>query len=99
MLSLVVADGCEGVIAHNVTLGTYNTNNFLEFIQTKVISNFNRQPFILMDIVTFHKSRKIQEPFEDVGHVYFCLSSYSQFLNATKLIFGHIKNHIRYNDF
>ena len=84
MLSLVVVIDHEGVIAHNIALGAYNTNKFLEFIQTKVISNFNRQPFILMNIVTFHKSCEIQQIFEDVGHVYFCLPSYSQFLNATK---------------
>ena len=31
-LSLVVAVGCERVIAHDVTLGAYNTYKFLEFI-------------------------------------------------------------------
>ena len=31
-VSLVVVVGREGVITHDVTLGAYNTNKFLEFI-------------------------------------------------------------------
>ena len=52
-LSLVVVVGCEGV-----TLGAYNTNKFLEFIQTKVIPSLDIQRFILVNNVPFHKSRE-----------------------------------------
>ena len=70
-LSLVVAIGHEGVIARDVTLGAYNIGKFLEFIQTKVIPNLDRQRFILMDNVPCHKSCEIQQAFKDVGHIYF----------------------------
>ena len=59
-LSLVVAVGCEGVIAHNATFGAYTTYKFLEFIQTKAISGLDRQRFILMENVPFGRSREIQ---------------------------------------
>ena len=49
----MVAIGREGVIAYNVTLGAYHTYKFLE---TKVIPSLDRQRFILMDNVPFHKS-------------------------------------------
>ena len=65
--------GCEGVIAHDVTLGVYNINKFFEFIQTKAIPSLARQRFILKDNVSIHKSREIQQSLEDVGHIYFCL--------------------------
>jgi hypothetical protein len=79
--SLEVAIGREGVIAHDVTLGAYNTNKFLKFFQTRVIPSLDRQTFMLMDNVPFHESREIQQVFEDVGHIYFRLPSYSPFLN------------------
>ena len=34
-LSLVVAVGHEGVIAHNVTLGAYNVDKFLELTRPR----------------------------------------------------------------
>jgi transposase len=80
----VVAVGREGVIALGVTLGAYNIDKFLEFIQTKVIPSLDRQRFIVMDNAPFYRSCEIQQTFEDVGHIYFCLPSYSPFLNATK---------------
>ena len=55
-LSLVVAAGHERVIAHDVTLGAYNTYKFLEFTQVKVNPNLDRQRCILMDNFSFHKS-------------------------------------------
>ena len=42
-VSLVVALGCEGIIAHGVALGAYNIHKFLEFFQTKVIHSLDRQ--------------------------------------------------------
>ena len=30
--------------------------------------------------------------------IYFCLPSFSPFLNVAKLAFGHIKSHVRQND-
>jgi transposase len=91
----VVVVGREGVIAHDVTLGAYNTNKFLEFIQTKVIPSLDEQRFIFIYNVPFHRPRKIQQAFEDVGHIYFHLPSYAPFLNVAKWIFGHIKSHIQ----
>jgi hypothetical protein len=79
---MVVAVGCEGVIVDDVTLGAYNTEKILEFIQTKVIHGLDRQRFILIDTALLHKSREIQQAFEDVGHIYFHLPSYSPFLNV-----------------
>ena len=81
-LSLVATFGHEGVIAYKVTLNTYNTYSFFEFIQTKVIPSLHRQRFILMDNVPFHKSQEIQHGFEDVGHIYFHLTSCNPFLNV-----------------
>ena len=68
-LSLVVAVAREGVIAHNVTLGAYNSCKFLEIIQTKVIPSLHRQRFIPMDNVPFHRPCEIQQAFGDVGHI------------------------------
>ena len=70
--------------ALDITLGAYNANNFLELIQTKVIPSLHRQRFILMDNVPFHKSREVQQAFEDVGHIYFHLPSYSPILNVAE---------------
>lgn len=66
-LSLVVAVGHEGVIAHNVTLRAYNSNKFLEFSQTKVIPSLDRRRF--MDNVPFHKFCNIPQAFEDIGYI------------------------------
>jgi hypothetical protein len=41
----------------------------------------------------FHRSCKIPQAFEDVGHIYFRLPSYSPFLNVAEWVFGHIKSH------
>ena len=79
--------GREGVIAYDVTLGAYNTYQFLKLIQTKVVPSLDRQRFILMDNVPFHKSRENQQAVEDVGHIYFRLPSHSPFLNATKAMY------------
>ena len=93
-LSSVVAVGHEGVIAQDITLGAYNTTKFIKLIHNKVIPSLDRQRFILMDNVSFHRSREIQQTFEDVGHIYFYLPSYSPFLNVVEWVFGHIKNHV-----
>ena len=53
--------GCEGVIAHDVTLGASSTNKILEFIKAKVIPSLHRQKFSLMDNVPFHRSREIHQ--------------------------------------
>ena len=47
-----------------------------------------------MDNVPVHKSREIKQACEEVGHVYFCLPSYRQFLNVVEWVFGHTKNHV-----
>jgi hypothetical protein len=39
----VVAVGCEGIIAHDATLGASNIDTFLAFIQTKVIPSPDKQ--------------------------------------------------------
>ena len=62
-LSSVVAIGREGVIAHDVALGAYNTCKFLEFIHIKVMPSLDKQRFILMDNASFHKSHEIQQAF------------------------------------
>jgi hypothetical protein len=62
-LSLVVAIGREGVIAHDDILGAYNTKKFLKFIQAKVIPSLDRQRFILMDNVVLH-------PFQNKSYVW-----------------------------
>jgi hypothetical protein len=46
----------------------------------------------------FHRFHKIQQAFEDVGHIYFHLPSYSPFLNVSEWIFGHIKSHVQQNN-
>jgi hypothetical protein len=62
-LSLVVAIGREGVIAHNAILCAYNTKKFLKFIQAKVIPSLDRQRFILMDNV-------VLPPFQNKSYVW-----------------------------
>lgn len=57
-LSLVVAVGCERVMAHDVTLGAYDKNKFLEIIQTNVIPSLDRQilpSYIYIDTHTHKK--------------------------------------------
>ena len=49
ILYLVVVVGREGVIAHDVTFGAYNTDKFLEFIRTEVIPSLDEQRFIFID--------------------------------------------------
>jgi hypothetical protein len=68
-LSLVVVISHEGVVAHNVILGAHNTDKSFEFIHTKVIPSLERQRFVLMNNVPFHRFRAIQQAFEDVGHI------------------------------
>jgi pyoverdine/dityrosine biosynthesis protein Dit1 len=58
-LSLVV--GHEGVIAHNVALGAYNTNKFLEFIQTKVHPHGQR-------LVKYNKLLKMLDTSTSIFH-------------------------------
>ena len=87
-LSLVVVLGCEGVIAYDVTLGTYNTNKFLVFIKTKVISSLDRQRFILMNNVPFHKSRETQQGFERCWTQLLPFAIINPFLNDAKWVFG-----------
>jgi len=98
---VVLVVGCERVIVHDITLGAYNTNKFLEFVQTKVIPSLDRQRFILMDNIPFHRFYEIQQAFEDATHIYFHLPSFSPlgpFLNGVEWLFGHIKSHIWHND-
>ena len=73
-LFMVVAIGCERVIAHDVTLGAYNTN---KFIQTKVITSLDRQRFILMENFSSHITCEIQQAFEDDKQIYFHLPSHT----------------------
>jgi hypothetical protein len=48
----------------------------------------------------FHKSREIQQAFEDFGHFYFHLPSLAPFFNhVAQWIFGHIKKHVQWVDF
>jgi hypothetical protein len=93
-----VAVGCEGVIAQDGTLGAYNTYKFYDAFKPGPFLSLDRQRFILMDNVPFDKSRDIQQAFEDVGHMYFYLSSYSPFPNVVEQVFGHIKRILRHNN-
>ena len=73
-LILVVVVGSDWLIAHDVTLGAYNTN---KFIQTNVITGLNRLRFILMEKVTFHITCELQQAFKDDGQIYFHLPSHT----------------------
>jgi hypothetical protein len=83
LVSLVVAIGCEGVIAHNVTLGADDSKKFLEFTQTKVIPSLDRQRFnphgqcpVSQDLV------KTQQAFEDVGLICHHIVHFSMMQNG-----------------
>jgi hypothetical protein len=99
-LSLVDAVGCEGVIAHNITFGDYNTYKFLEFIQTMAISSLSRQRFILMDKCPIWKISWITTSFWKCWtHLLPCAIIYNgPILNDTEWVFGHIKSHVWRND-
>ena len=51
-----------------------------------------------MNNVPFHIFYEIQQAFEDVGHIYFCMPSHSSFLHVGKWVLGHVKSNVRQND-
>jgi len=54
-LSVVVAIGREGVIAHDVTLVCILGSKFLKFVQTKAIPSLDGQRFSIINVL-IHKS-------------------------------------------
>ena len=82
----------KGVIAHGVTLGAYNTNKHLKFIQTKIIHSLDRQRFILVDdcpistnLVKYNKRLRMLDIFNFVCHhtIHFSVP-HNEYLDTSK---------------
>jgi hypothetical protein len=58
---LLLADGDERIIAHNITLRACTIDKFLEFIHTEVIHILDIQGSILVDNAPFHNPCEIQQ--------------------------------------
>jgi hypothetical protein len=48
---IVVVVGHKGIITYYVTLGAFNVDKFVEFVQRQMILDCDKQSFILMDNV------------------------------------------------
>jgi transposase len=97
-MSVAIAVSREGILAHDVRLGAYNSVSFTEFIRTKLLPALHHPKIILMDNVPFHKNSDVCQAIESAGHVHLRLPTYSPFLNAAEWVFGHIKSHVRRQD-
>jgi hypothetical protein len=75
-MSIVVVIGHKGIITYYVTLGAFNVNKFVEFVQRQMILDCDKQRFILMDNVLFHKSCEVKVV-KEASHIYFRLLTYS----------------------
>jgi hypothetical protein len=93
----VVVVGHKGIITYYVTLGAFNVDKFVEFFQRQMIIDCDKQSFILMDNVRFCKSCEIQVV-KEASYIYFRMLTYSWFLNAGKLVLGHVKTQVQWND-
>lgn len=96
-MSIVVVIGHKGIIKYYVTLGAFNVDKFVKFVQRQMIFDCDKQWFILMDNFLFRKSCEIKVV-KEASHIYFHLLTYSWFLNVGKLVIEHVKTQVQWND-
>ena len=86
-----------GVISTTFVEGPVNQYVFMQFLNKlfQIMERFRIRPIYVMDNVTFHKTKKIQELFEITGNNCLLTAPWSCELNPIEYIFGIWKRRIK----
>lgn len=94
-ISVCAALTNEGLVHFRALLGSYNTAEFVVFIQ-ELMTRLPLGPKIMvMDNVRFHHAAPVRDAVESLGHEIFFLPPYSPQLNPIELLFSKWKSIIK----
>lgn len=95
-LSVCAAIGVNGPIFHLSRTGPFNTENFLNFLNSlKDMLNEEKKYVFIMDNVAFHKTLPVQDWFKGNNLKFLYLPPYSPMLNPIEECFSKVKHHIK----
>jgi transposase len=90
-LSLILAIGCEGVVAHKLVHGSVKTEQFQDFIQS-----VNRPgKTLLLDNASFHKTRSVRNAISSCGMTCAYLPPYTPQFQPVEHCFATLKSMYR----
>jgi len=78
----------DGIISYATKQGSYNTDSFVSFIESL---NLQEKTVVLMDNVSFHKSRKVSHVFQERNVEVLFTPPYSPWFNPIELCFSIVK--------
>jgi transposase len=94
-MSLMMTIGNETVINYKLQKEPYNTNYFVEYLQTLLPSLDPRVKVILMDNVAFHKSKRVKDLIEAHNITPLFIPPYSPRCNPIEEVFSEMKRAFR----
>lgn len=90
--SLIMAINKKGVLYHEIHKKSINTDKLYDFLKKLLVDKKNK--YILMDNVSFHKSKRIRELIEDSGNCIIYIPPYSPDFNPIEEVFSKLKSYI-----
>jgi transposase len=93
--SYVAALSLDGVMASMTVDGSTDTNVFMSFLSEMLIPKLDKPKILIMDNLSVHKVKKVQELVTDHNHQLIYLPPYSPYLNPIELFFSKIKGHLK----
>ena len=95
-LTFTMAISSKKVIATYLTLGSMNTEKYHDFLQNKVIPKLeSNHTHLLMDNVSFHKTKKIKRLLENENKKAIYTVPYTPDLNPIENVFSVVKHYVR----
>ena len=94
VLSAITTNGC---LLTKIQTTSYNSESFYNFIQ-ELISKFHKKMTLLMDNVSFHKTKKVKKLIENSGHHVIYLPPYSPNYNPIEFTFSVLKHTIKHKN-
>lgn len=93
--SYLAALSLDGIMASMTVDGSTDTNVFMTFLSEMLIPKLEKPKILIMDNLSVHKVKQVQEFVNDHHHRLIYLPPYSPYLNPIELFFSKIKGHLK----
>ena len=103
-ISAIAAICCDGLVAYDLTTGTVNGEQFLEFVQGSLIPQMaafdgsSDRSIVVLDNCSIHHVPDVVEEFRKVGVMVLFLPPYSPDYMPIELCFSYIKYYLKSHD-
>ncbi|SPO29057.1 uncharacterized protein UTRI_05631 [Ustilago trichophora] len=98
-LLLLVAIDHNGIQAHRIKTGAWNSVSLVEFFEEQVLPHFEGQPKVfVLDNARFHHSPRVIQAVRDAGHRIQYLPPYSPWFNIAEKVFAKVKPFVSRQD-